>query len=74
MRRASRATIIPGVTAEAKHLLEDFERLSDPEKREVLSELLQVAQRLEYPTMTQEELVSSANEVFLEYDRREAGE
>jgi len=62
------------VTAEAKHLLEDFQKLSDPEKRAVLAELLHAAQRLEYPAITEEELVSSANEVFLEYDRREAGE
>src|SRR5947209_6900516 len=44
------------VTAEAKHLIEDFEKLSDIEKREVLSELLHVAQMLEYPTTTEEEL------------------
>jgi hypothetical protein len=62
------------VTAEAKHLIEDFEKLSDLEKREVLSELLHAAQHLEYPDMTEEELVSAANQVFLEYDRREAGE
>jgi NADH:ubiquinone oxidoreductase subunit E len=62
------------VTAEAKHLIEDFEKLPDAEKREVLSELLHVAQRLEYPTISEDEIVSAANAVFLEYDRRETGE
>ena len=62
------------MTAEAKHLIEDFEKLSDLEKREVLAELLHAAQLLEYPPTTEDELVSTANEVFLEYDRREASD
>jgi len=62
------------VTAEAKHLIEDFEKLSDVEKREVLSELLQSAKRLEYPAMTEDELASAADRVLLEYDRREAND
>jgi hypothetical protein len=45
------------VTADAKHLIEDFEKLSDPEKREVLSELLHVAQHLEYPALAEDEMV-----------------
>ena len=62
------------MTAEAKHLIEDFEKLSDLEKREVLSELLHAAKQLEYPPVTEDELTSAANQVFLEYDRREANE
>ena len=62
------------MTAEAKHLLEDFDKLSDPEKREVLSELLHAAQLLEYPAIPEEQLISAANDLFLEYDRREAHE
>jgi hypothetical protein len=62
------------VTAEAKHLLEDFEKLPDAEKREVLSELLHAAQHLEYPAISEDEIVSAANAQFFEYDRREAGE
>jgi len=62
------------VTAEAKHLIEDFGKLSDIEKREVLSELLQAAKRLEYPAISEDEMASAANQVFLEYDRREANE
>jgi hypothetical protein len=62
------------VTADAKRLIEDFEKLSDPEKREVLSELLRAAERLGYPAVGDDELVSAANAVFLEYDRREAAD
>ena len=62
------------MTADAKHLIQDFEKLSDLEKREVLSELLHAAKSLEYPPLTEDELASAANQVFLEYDRREAKE
>ena len=62
------------MTAEARHLIEDFETLSDLEKREVLSELLHAAHLIEYPETTDDEFASAANEVFLEYDRREAND
>lgn len=62
------------MTADAKHLIDDFEKLADAEKREVLSELLHMARHLEYPDIADDELVSAANEVFLEYDRRETVE
>ena len=62
------------MTAEAKHLLEEFGALPDPSKREVLAELLRVSRYLDYPEMSDEELTSAANDVFLAYDEREAGE
>jgi hypothetical protein len=62
------------MTAEAKHLLEEFGALPDPSKREVLAELLRVSRHLDYPEMSDEELTSAANEVFLAYDERETGE
>ena len=62
------------MTAEAKHLLEEFGALPDPTKREVLAELLRVSKYLDYPEMSDEELTSAANDVFLAYDEREAGE
>lgn len=62
------------MTAEAKHLLEEFGALPDPTKREVLAELLRVSRHLDYPEMGDEELTSAANDVFLAYDEREAGE
>jgi hypothetical protein len=62
------------VTAEAKHLIEEFGALPNPSKREVLAELLRLARDLDYPEMSEDELTFAANEVFLAYDEREAGE
>jgi hypothetical protein len=62
------------VTFEAKHLIEEFGALPDPSKREVLAELQRISRHLDYPEMNDHELTSAANEVFLSYDEREAGE
>jgi hypothetical protein len=62
------------VTAEAKHLIEEFGALSDPAKREVLAELLRLSRDLEYPVTSDDDLTSAANEVFLSYDKRERDE
>jgi hypothetical protein len=62
------------VTAEAKHIIDDFGSLPDTAKREVLAELLRMSQHLEYPGMTDDELLSAADGIFLEYDRREIDE
>ena len=62
------------MTAEAKHLLEEFGALPDPSKREVLAEILRLSRDLDFPEMTEEDLASAANDVFLGYDQREADE
>jgi hypothetical protein len=62
------------MTIEAKHLIEEFGALPDLSKREVLAELLRLSHHLDYPEMSDDELTSSANEVFLRYDEREASE
>ena len=62
------------MTTEAKHLIEEFGALPEPSKREVLAELLRISRHLDYPEMTNDELTSAANEVFLAYDERETGE
>jgi hypothetical protein len=62
------------VTSAAKHIIEDFGALPDPAKREVLAELLRMSRYLDYPSMSDDELVSAADEVFLQYDRRESSE
>ncbi|HEX7709265.1 MAG TPA: hypothetical protein VF701_22615 [Thermoanaerobaculia bacterium] len=62
------------MTADAKHLLKEFGALPDTSKREVLAELLRVSRHLDYPEMSDEELTSAANDVFLAYDERETGE
>lgn len=62
------------MTAAGKHIVEDFRELPDSEKREVLADLLQISRDLEYPQVSDEELVASAEQIFLEYDRRESTE
>jgi len=59
------------MTAEAKHIVEDFRALPDAAKREVLAELVRISAHIDYPAMSDDELVAAANEVFLSYDARE---
>lgn len=62
------------MTAAGKHIVDDFESLPDGEKREVLANLLRISRSIEYPEISDEELLASANAVFLEYDRQESNE
>lgn len=59
------------MTADAKHLIDDFQALPDATKREVLAELVRISRHIDYPPTADEELVSAANDVFLTYDARE---
>lgn len=59
------------MTAEAKHLIEEFGALPEPMKLEVLAELLRISRNLDYPEIGDDELSSAANELFLAYDDRE---
>jgi hypothetical protein len=52
--------------------LESFDHLSDAEKRQLAWEILRRTIKLESPALSDEELVVSAEELFLELDRREA--
>jgi hypothetical protein len=59
------------MTAEAKHLVDDFRALPDAAKREVLAELVRISGRIDYPAVSDDELLATANDVFLGYDERE---
>jgi hypothetical protein len=59
------------MTATGKHILEDFESLPDVEKREVLSNLLRISRRIDYPDVSDDELVGAADTIFLSYDEME---
>ena len=59
------------VTADAKHIVDDFRALPDAAKREVLAELVRISGHIEYPAISDEELLMAANDVFLSYDERE---
>lgn len=62
------------MTAEAKHLIEEFGALPEPSKREVLAELLRISRNLDYPEIADDELTAAANEVFSSHDDRESHE
>lgn len=62
------------MTATGRHIVEDFEKLPDVEKREVLADILRISTHLDYPEVSEGELVAAADTIFLEYDRREANE
>ena len=56
----------------AENLIATFEQLPDAEKQEVASAILRRTLRINFPPVTDEELVLTAEEAFLELDRREA--
>jgi len=68
-----RIHIIDLVTTAGKTVVENFETLSDAEKREVLVRILEISKEIEYPATADDELVTAADEIFAEYDRRESG-
>lgn len=56
----------------AQHLLKSFEALSETDRREVLEQLLLRASELPYSFPSDEEFLHAADQVFQEFDRREA--
>ncbi|MDP9190077.1 MAG: hypothetical protein M3P06_00030 [Acidobacteriota bacterium] len=62
------------MTAQSQHIIEEFEALPDAAKREVLAELIRSSRFLEYPQISDDELLSAADTLFLEYDRQETEE
>jgi predicted HAD superfamily phosphohydrolase len=59
------------MTAAAEHVIEDFEALPEPERRQVLAKLLQIASHMDYGPISEEELLASADELFVALDREE---
>ena len=68
-RRRSKGDFI-GTPAE--NFMDTFERLPDTEKRVEASAILRRTLKISFPPVTDEELVLSTEETFLELDRREA--
>lgn len=60
------------MTTTVENILDSIERLSDLEKRELLSEIMRRTVSLDVPPLTDEELVLIAEESFLELDKRES--
>jgi hypothetical protein len=59
------------MTHEVEHLLNTFDHLPEAQQREAASEILRRVQRLTLDPMSDDELLLSAEALFLELDRRE---
>lgn len=59
------------MTRAAKKLLDEFETLPDTDRAEVLAELLRRAALAPHDLPRDEELISAADHLFVELDRRE---
>ena len=62
------------MTTSPKSILESFDKLPEPEKREVASAILQRTLQLDSPPMTDEDFVAQADDLFRELDTREASD
>jgi hypothetical protein len=62
------------MTATTREIIEKFAQLPISEKKIVVSVLLRDTLDAEKPELSDEELLSNAEEIFLELDRREAKE
>lgn len=56
----------------AENIIATFDELPDAEKREVAATILRRTLEIEFPPLSDDALVLSAEETFLELDRREA--
>jgi len=60
------------MTTATQHLLDTFDLLSVEEQQAVACEILRRLRDVDLPPLADEELVSSAEALFLELDRQEA--
>jgi hypothetical protein len=60
------------MTEGANGVLEAYEALSPEERASVLAELMRRVAQSDHDVPTEKELVESADQVFLEYDRSES--
>jgi hypothetical protein len=58
----------------AKSIIESFDELSEEEKREVARAILRRALRFDSPPLTDDDLVTQAEDLFLDLDKREASD
>ena len=56
----------------AQNVIDTFDGLPDSEKREVAAAILRRTAKIEFPSISDDELVYSAEETFLELDRIDA--
>jgi len=60
------------MTATARALLNEFERLSLREQKDLAAEILRLCRKWDWPSVTYDELVQIAEDRFLALDREEA--
>jgi hypothetical protein len=60
------------MTTNARRVIEEFDELGEAEQHEVLIKLLRKSIKSPYPSLTESELTSVADEIFLELDREES--
>lgn len=60
------------MTALVQELLNTFDRLTDSERLELVLEILKRTVDLDFPPLSDEDLVLNAEELFLELDEQEA--
>lgn len=60
------------MTALVEELLSTFDRLPESERLEIALEILKRVRHLDFPYLSNEDLVRNAEELFLELDRQEA--
>jgi hypothetical protein len=60
------------MTVAVKSLLDYFDQLSESEKKEAATEILRRTGFGDYPGLSDDELISLADDLFLELDKEEA--
>lgn len=60
------------MTALVRELLNIFDRLTDSERLDLVLEILKRTVDLDFPPLSDEDLVLNAEELFLELDKQEA--
>jgi hypothetical protein len=76
-KRARMVSILVGtivMTHSVQDLLDTFDRLPEAEQREAVSEILRRVCHLDLDPLSDDELIQSAEDVFLELDRREVAD
>ena len=60
------------MTTDVKEILNTFDLLPDNDKKDLASEILRRTVHFDFPLLTDEELIQSAEKLFLDLDRRES--
>jgi len=60
------------MSTNARRVIEEFDELGEAEQHEVLIKLLRKSIKSPYPSLTEAELTSVADEIFLELDQDES--